>query len=164
MGKIFFFWEDIWLGEVPMKVLYPDLYQMCSQPQARVIDHWDGIDWNIAFRRSLSISEKQDLDDLILLLNQIDLVDGNDNVLWDLEKSKVFSTKSLYSFITNMGVTLQNSGSFWKIRVPLKVKIFLWQVNNDKLQNATTLKHRGWRGSHLCCLCQKQETADHIFF
>ena len=111
-GKKIKFWEDIWLGEVPIKVLHPDFYLMCSQPQARVIDYWDGSDWSIAFRRSLSISEKQDLDDLILLLNQIDLVDGNDNVLWDLEKSKVFSTKSLYSFITNRGVTLQNSGSF----------------------------------------------------
>jgi len=68
-GKSISFWEDIWLRDVPVKTIYPDLYSMCSQPQAKVIDYWDGTEWNIAFRRSLSVPEKHNLDDLTLLEN-----------------------------------------------------------------------------------------------
>ena len=59
---------------------------------------------------------------------------------------------------------LKPSVNFWNARVPLKIKIFLWQVDNDRLQSAITLKHRGWQGSHLCCLCQQPETTNHILF
>ena len=47
-------------------------------------------------------------------------------IFFDPEKSKTFSTMFLYSFITNRGVMLKESGSIWNVRVPLKIKIFLW--------------------------------------
>ena len=66
------------------------------------------------------------LDELLLMLNQTSLTDEQDKILWALENFKIFSTKSLYSFITNRGVMLKESGSIWNVRVPLKIKIFLW--------------------------------------
>ena len=116
---------------------------MCAHPQARVADCWDGEDWNITFRRSLTTSEKDCLDRLLAWLRLSPLEVGQDNIVWALENSKSFSTKSLYSFMTNRGVIMKESNSCWKARIPLKIKIFLWQLSNDRLQMAMALKHRG---------------------
>jgi hypothetical protein len=54
--------------------------------------------------------------------------------------------------------------NIWKTKLPLKIKIFLWQLHHDKLQVATSLKNRGWKGAISCCLCGKPESARHVFF
>ena len=135
---------------------------MCTYPRASVADYWDGEDWLIPFRRSLTTSERGCLEELHSWLCQSPLEAGQDDILWALDKSKAFTTNSLYSFLTNRGVVLKPSVNFWNARIPLKIKIFLWQVDNDRLQSAMTLKYRGWQGSHLCCLCQQPETTNHI--
>ena len=48
--------------------------------------------------------------------------------------------------------------------MPLKIKFFLWQVFNNKLQVAQSLLKRGWKGDGHCCFCGELETVDHIFF
>ena len=48
--------------------------------------------------------------------------------------------------------------------LPLKIKIFMWQVFHNKLQTATALKRRGWEGSPLYCVCGRYETDNHILF
>jgi hypothetical protein len=83
---------------------------------------------------------------------------------WGLGKSKIFTTKSLYRFITNRGVVIAEKESIWKTKLPLKIKIFLWQLANNKLQASTVLKKRGWKGDIHCCLCGRVETVNHIFF
>ena len=52
----------------------------------------------------------------------------------------------------------------WKCRIPLKVKVFLWQVLHRKLQTALSLTKRGWQESPLCCICPEIETVNHLFF
>ena len=159
-GAKTFFWEDIWKGDIPIRTQFPDLYQMWSHPWARVADCWDGEDRNIPFRRSLITSEKYCLDRLLLWLRSSPLDIGQDNIIWASDKTRTFSTKSLYSFMTNKVVVLKDSNSFWNARIPLKITVFLWQLSNDRLQTAMALQHRGWQGSHLCCLCGKH-TGEH---
>ena len=81
-----------------------------------------------------------------------------------MERKGIFSTKSLYKFITNRGVVSRVAGIIWKCRMPLKIKFFLWQVFNNKLQVAQSLLKRGWKGDGHCCFCGELETVDHIFF
>lgn len=73
-------------------------------------------------------------------------------------------TSSLYQLMTHWGVKDQLCSRIWKCKVPLKVRVFMWQLFHDKSQNATALKRRRWKGSPLCCVCGKPETCDHIFF
>ena len=88
---------------------------------------------------------------------------SRDEVYWALDSSKSFTTKSLYRFVTNRGVSIPEAENVWKAKLPLKIKIFLWQLK-AKLQVATSLKRRGWKGSVYCCLCGKVETNNHVFF
>lgn len=47
--------------------------------------------------------------------------------------------------------------------MPLKIKKFLWQLFNRKVQATMVLKKKGWKGSSLCSLCRNHEP-DHVFF
>jgi hypothetical protein len=52
----------------------------------------------------------------------------------------------------------------WKARVPLKIKIFVWQLAKGKLPaNDQILKRRGPTDGS-CALCGGQENTGHIFF
>ena len=136
---------------------------MCVHPQVRVADCWDGEDWNIPFRRSLATFEKDCLDMLLLWLRLSPLDVGQDNIICALENSKSFSTKSLYSFMTNRGVILKYSNSCWKARIPLKIKIFLWQLSNDRLQTGYGFKMHGLeREPPLLPLWQTGERRSHL--
>jgi len=90
--------------------------------------------------------------------------DRHDEVEWALEKSKSFTTKSLYKFLMHRGVQVKDAENIWKTSLPMKIKVFLWQLSLNKLQSAVTLKRRGWKGSTRCVLCGRQESVSHIFF
>ena len=58
--------------------------------------------------------------------------DGPDGVSWKLENKGLFSTKSLYRKLSQDPI-LPSSAEIWKARVPLKIRIFLWQLARDRL-------------------------------
>lgn len=52
----------------------------------------------------------------------------------------------------------------WKSKLPQKLKVFAWQLFQDRLQTGENLKKRNWKGNERCCLCRTLESNDHIFF
>ncbi|KAG2643909.1 hypothetical protein PVAP13_2KG355900 [Panicum virgatum] len=52
------FWKDIWIGDVPLKISFPDLFAMSEKPEARVAEMCRTGEWSILLRRSLSPSEE----------------------------------------------------------------------------------------------------------
>jgi hypothetical protein len=65
-----------------------------------------------------------------------------DTILWGLTTSKQFTTSSLYRFLTTGVVSLKVSKMIWKCRTPLKIRVFLWQVFQNRLQTVQQLKAR----------------------
>lgn len=82
-----------------------------------------------------------------------------------LEKTGIFTTKSLYRFITHGGGVISKiDNSIWRCKLPLKIRVFLWQIYHGRLQASAVLKKRGWKGDQRCILCKNIESIDHIFF
>ena len=52
----------------------------------------------------------------------------------------------------------------WKAKLPLKIRFFIWQVLNDKLQSAKQLVKRGWPGEIGCKMCGVSKSTDHLIF
>ena len=52
----------------------------------------------------------------------------------------------------------------WKIKIPLKVKVFLWLLHRGVILTKDNLAKRNWNGSKLCSYCQNDETISHLFF
>jgi hypothetical protein len=164
-GKHCKFWKDCWAKDVPLCISHENLYKMVRNPSCCVSDCWDEDGWDMDFRRALSVHEYNYWLELIESLNDVKPggVDA-DIVLWALEHKRQFSTKSLYRFLTNRGMTSRVARVLWKCRIPLKIKFFLWQVFHNKLQVSGNLVKRGWKGNKGCCLCASVENIDHLFF
>ena len=80
------------------------------------------------------------------MLQGVSLVpEHNDSVKWALESKGHFTTKSLYRFLTNRGVTSKVAGYIW-----IKIKKILWQVFNNKFHVAKNLAKMGWKGDIHC--------------
>jgi len=159
------FWHDVWIGDSPLRLQYPSLYNMCRDKEALVADYYKDGDWEIEFRRSLLGSESECLDLLIQSLQHIQVdTEQQDDVEWALDTSKSFTTKSLYRFLTHRGVQVKEADNIWKTSLPMKIKVFLWQLSHNKLQSVVALKRRGWKGSTRYALCGRHESVSHIFF
>jgi hypothetical protein len=52
----------------------------------------------------------------------------------------------------------------WKIKVPLKIKIFIWFLHHKVLLTKDNLVKRSWQGNKSCSFCHKDETIHHLFF
>jgi len=164
-GKLCRFWEDCWLHEVPLKILYGDLYQLVRDPNVFVNECWNNGSWFVDFKRCLSAYDYDRWLGLLNMLNDCALTDNRADVVhWALDKKKQFTTKSLYRLLTDRGVSSRVAGYIWRSKVPLKIKFFLWQILNNKLQVAVSLVKRGWKGPSSSYLCGCLEDLDHIFF
>ena len=146
------FWTDAWIQDTPLKIQFPELFKMVFDALAKVVDCVENDTFGINFRRALTPLELRSYDELKILMSSVNLDNLDDEVHWALEKSRNFSTKSLYCFVLHGGIRSKICGRTWGCKVPQKIKIFLWQSFNDRLQTATMLKRRGWKGSELCCL------------
>uniref|UniRef100_A0A8I6WU24 Reverse transcriptase zinc-binding domain-containing protein n=1 Tax=Hordeum vulgare subsp. vulgare TaxID=112509 RepID=A0A8I6WU24_HORVV len=52
----------------------------------------------------------------------------------------------------------------WKAPLPVKIKIFVWQLLHDRLPSGTEVLKRHGPGNGTCPLCHVPETGTHILF
>lgn len=71
LGREIPFWEDMWIGEVPLKTTFKNIYSLAVEPKGRVVDSYDvnGNIWNPGLRRNLNDWELAELGSLLGLLN-----------------------------------------------------------------------------------------------
>lgn len=56
-GKSTSFWNDVWLGETPLKTQFPYIYSICACRDSTIEQAGADGDWNIQLRRSLGSLE-----------------------------------------------------------------------------------------------------------
>lgn len=130
------FWHDCWLGNCPLKISFPNLFRITSNPDLEVSKAYVDGQWSIEFRRQMNESLLEEWNNLLELLSSVELTEGRDGVFWTLDRSKKYSARSLYRFMTTGGVTDSRMMIIWKCNIPLKVKIFLWMATHDRIQCA----------------------------
>ena len=52
----------------------------------------------------------------------------------------------------------------WKLKIPMKIRIFLWQVTQDRLPTREQLLARRGPTNGICPMCSCVETIDHLLF
>jgi hypothetical protein len=88
--------------------------------------------------------------------------DEQDKFVWNLTTSGVFSVKSMYEDLMNDHTVFLRK-YLWKLKIPLKIKIFMWFLHNKVLLTKDNLVKRNWVGCSKCCFCGSQETIEHLF-
>ena len=100
---------------------------------------------------------------MLLLIGPIGLSDQPDTVSWALTSSGKFMVKSLYLKLCQGPVQLVVKG-LWRARMPLKIKLFLWQMFRDKLPTSLNIAKRNGPANGPCALCGAPEDTNHVFF
>jgi hypothetical protein len=69
----------------------------------------------------------------------------------------------MYQAFLDTDVVPHNS-YLWKIKIPLKIKVFLWLLYREVILIKDNLVKRNWHGNIMCCFCDSFETIQHLFF
>ncbi|KAG5593354.1 hypothetical protein H5410_043868 [Solanum commersonii] len=80
-------WSDSWLGQHPLKRLFPIIFSLNQQQDATIGEVWDGSWLDLSFRRHLNDWE---IDNLAKFYNTLNLFKGpssqEDNLTWEVDK------------------------------------------------------------------------------
>jgi hypothetical protein len=86
-----------------------------------VSENWNNGEWDIPLRRSLIGESLYEWGELHERLQNVQADgQGEDQVYWALEKSRVYSTKSLYNCLTHGEVNDKLNDLIRKSKIPLK--------------------------------------------
>jgi hypothetical protein len=155
------FWEDLWLGKEPLRLTYPSLYNIVRKKNATVAQVLSTSPLNVSFRRAVVGENWNRWLILVGSLMNVQLSANRDLFVWT--KSKTFSVHAMYNDLM-LGEGVPFDISSWKVKIPLKIKIFLWFLRRGVLLTKDNLAKRKWKGGTDCCFCNMQETIQHLFF
>jgi hypothetical protein len=127
------FWHDTWTGDCPLKIVFPHIFAICNKQEWSVYRVFHQGNPELTFRRNFGDRENMEFVDLVDVMAGVNLTNSQDSVKWVLERSGSFTTSSLYDELTFTRFPNRWMLCLWKTKVPLKIKIFLWQVINDKI-------------------------------
>jgi hypothetical protein len=161
-GSIVRFWEDIWMGDTSLAAQYPSLYNIVQHKNVTVAHVLAQSPLDIRFRRHLAGHKWTSWLHLCQRLMAVQLNDELDRFIWKLTPSGLFSVKSMYEDLMNEPTPFLRK-YLWKLKIPLKIKIFMWFLNNKVLLTKDNLVKRKWKGCSKCVFCGEQETVEHLF-
>jgi len=83
------FWKDKWIGEQPLASIFPRLYSISTQSEAKVRDLRSIIDgevvWNFPWRRQPFLRERNLIGTLLALIGNVNLGVEEDRWVWTPE-------------------------------------------------------------------------------
>jgi hypothetical protein len=104
-----------------------------------------------------------DWEALVEVMDSTQLGEGNDRIGWSLDPSGTFSVNSMYAKLDE-GASVAHFKDIWAAKLPLKIRIFTWQLALNRLPTSALISARNGPGTGRCSLCGEVEDASHIFF
>jgi hypothetical protein len=117
-GDRVLFWEDTWIGNCCLAVLYWDLYIIANEHHCTIASVWDGMNLMLTYRRTVSIELYERWTDLVSLISFVNLSNVDDQPIWIFRPSGSYSVKSFYGVISNGGVVPIHSSTVWVLWIP----------------------------------------------
>jgi hypothetical protein len=142
--------EDRCLGNFTLSQQYPSLYAITHRRNVLVASVFSTIPLNIAFRRGLVGNNLALWLRLVARVVHVRLNGLPDRFIWGLLQSGMFSVNSMYkAMITDTRV--RHNTILWKLKVPLRIMIFMCYLKQGIVLTKDNLVRRNWRG--VCCVC-----------
>jgi hypothetical protein len=109
-------------GKHSFKNQYPYLYRIAHHKNAMVASMFSTVPLNISFRWSLLGDNLQLWHNLVAKIPHVTLNENEDLFKWGLNHNESFNVRSITG-------NLWENKLLWKIKLPLKIEIFLWYLN-----------------------------------
>jgi hypothetical protein len=156
------FWLDHWMGDGPICMRFPMLYELAVNQKCSVYEVAEA-DRVIRFKIRFPPIIRDQWYSLASLLNEVNLSDNKDSVRWKWTSNKQFSMKLVYLHLTSNENGMAYS-EIWKAKIPPKIKIFMWMVAQRAMLTKDNMIDRNWQGDPGCYFCGEIETVDHLLF
>jgi hypothetical protein len=156
------FWMDTWLGSQHLKDKFRVLFNIVRRKQDSIAKVLASVPLNISFRRNLAGRNLRGWHRIVASLQDVNLQEEMDIFIWTLHSSGNFSVKSLYAALINNRVRVLQD--LWQIKIPTRIKIFLWYLKKGVILTKDNLARRNWNGDKRYCFCHCPETIQHLFF
>jgi len=85
------FWEDKWLGNEPLKLKYPALFNIVRRKHDTVENILQTTPLNVSFRRALLGNNLENWNTIVSSLAILNLQEDQDTFIWSLHSHQVFS-------------------------------------------------------------------------
>ena len=145
-----------------LAIQYPSLYNIVQRRDAYVATVLQSNPLNIQFRRTLFGNRWEAWLHLVRRLMEAQLSQRSDQLSWRLSRNGQFTVKSMYLDVINSS-SIPTSKYVWSVKVPLRVKVFMWFVHKQVILTKDNLTKRNWTGSTRCSFCDRNETIKHLF-
>jgi len=172
-GRGTYFWHDIWVGEIPLKIKFPRLFDLSVDNECSVEKMWRvlGADEGreSLWRRRLFAWEEESVRECSVLLHNFVLQENvEDRWTWRLDPTHGYSVRGAYRFLTTtVGVGDSHQvADIWHQQIPSKVSVFVWRLLRNRLPTKDNLLRRriiSHEASACVAGCGMQETANHLF-
>ena len=162
------FWHDVWCGDNPLSMCFPDLFSICNDKEAYVANlmqfPYGVLFWDLEFLREIHDKESNSLSVFWNVIYGASLRGiGEDKMCWTLAKSKGFEVSSYYWAL--LGVCTQSfpRRSIWKQKVPSRVAFFVWTVALGTILTIDNLCKKKALILDWCYMCKSNgESVDHL--
>ena len=118
----------------------------------------------MTFRRDLIGPRLASWNELLHRLALVHLSQGSDEFRWNLTENGKFSLSSMYKALIQPVEPVLNNKSIWKMKIPLKTKVFAWYLRRGVILTKDNLAKCNWHGCKKCVFCHQDETIKHLFF
>ncbi|WMV33005.1 hypothetical protein MTR67_026390 [Solanum verrucosum] len=141
-GRKTMFWNDVWVGQTPLRQQFPNIYNLNQQKLATILEFYNTLEQ----AKSLNFEE--------------------DKLLWKLDKDGKFRVKAAYKLLD---ISIETKEwcpwkMIWKGTIPHKVACFTWLVANQAVLTQDNLMKRGRQLCSRCFFCEAEiETVNHLF-
>jgi hypothetical protein len=102
--------------------------------------------------------------ELCQLISYITLPDEEDSPVWMYHPTGVYSVKSFYGIVNNVGIILVHTLAIWTLNVPPRIHVFLWLLVNNKTLTRDNLDKRRHVEDRTCVFCAEPESVNHLLF
>ncbi|XP_076915165.1 uncharacterized protein LOC143574428 [Bidens hawaiensis] len=163
------FWVDTWLGTVPLKCRFPGLFAIIRHKGSKVADcfnrNGDLLVWDWSWIRTpTSNSERIEIQECHSLLRSIRITDMEDSWFWSADTNGLFSVRSVRRLLKSQSMVNYLSPYEWNNWVPIKVNVFGWKAQLQRIVTKTALLRRNVHtGCTVCPFCLDiDETINHL--
>jgi hypothetical protein len=171
-GRTTLFWLDRWVGDRPLCLQFPRLFNLAVNKECSVEEMatrgWEdgGSAW--VWRRRLLAWEEDSVRECILLLHNIVLQENvSDTWRWQLDPVHGYTVREAYRLLTtNDQVDISMVDDVWHRFIPTKVSLFVWCLLLNRLPTKDNLlRRRIVQVDDTVCAygCGEPESASHLF-
>jgi hypothetical protein len=165
-GTSTLFWTDRWLNGRSIEELAPCLISMVGpiiRRKRTMVDALQDNKWVTYIRGGLTMQVLLDFLSIWDRVQEVNLTDSQDRVIWRWLRDGAFSTASTYRVFFSGQHAIPGARLLHKTRAPGRCGFFIWLALHDRVWTSARRKRHNPQDDDRCALCDQQpETIDHL--